>query len=173
MPRRNANARTPRAKRKPPKKLTTRQVALRKGYSSGFEFTEATRLKALGVTDSRYEAVTITWLDMQVRTYRPDFVLPNNIIVETKGRFTAIDRRKHKRIKEQHPELDIRFVFSNSNSKLYKGAKSSYGDWCDKNGFPFANETIPEEWLAEPDKPTVPKLIPLSEKEEKLVNEND
>jgi len=173
MPRRNANARTPRAKRKPPKKLTTRQVALRKGYSSGFEFTEATRLKALGVTDPRYEAVTITWLDMQVRTYRPDFVLPNNIIVETKGRFTAIDRRKHKRIQEQHPELDIRFVFTNSKALLYKGAKSSYADWCTKNKFKFADGTIPEEWLTEPDNAPIPKTIPLNAKEEKLVNENN
>ena len=34
------------------------------------------------------------------RTYTPDFVLPNGIVVETKGRFTLEDRKKH-RIQEQ------------------------------------------------------------------------
>ncbi len=58
-----------------------------------------------------------------------DFVLHNSIIIETKGMFTAADRRKHLAIKKQHPNLDIRFVFENSRRKLRKGAKSSYGEW--------------------------------------------
>ncbi len=33
--------------------------------------------------------------------------------------------------------------------KLYKGAKSSYGDWCKKHGFKYADKTIPKEWLKE------------------------
>lgn len=57
----------------------------------------------------------------------PDFVLTNNIIIETKGLFTSPDRRKHVWIKKQHPELDIRFVFTNSKAKLYKGAKIPTG----------------------------------------------
>jgi len=79
----------------------------------------------------------------------PDFKLPNGIIVETKGRFVLADRKKHKLIKEQHPELDIRFVFSNSNTKISKKSKTTYGAWCEKLGILYADKTIPEEWLKE------------------------
>lgn len=86
---------------------------------------------------------------MKVRKYTPDFVLSNGIIVETKGRFTSADRNKHIEIHKQHPELDIRFVFSNSRAKIYKGAKSSYADWCKRHGFQYADKDIPEAWLKE------------------------
>ena len=97
----------------------------------------------------QYEEVKLKWQDLRMRTYTPDFVLSNVIIIETKGRFISSDRTKHLFVKAQHPELDIRFVFSNPRAKLYKGAKSSYGDWCDKHGFQYARETIPVEWLKE------------------------
>ena len=42
------------------------------------------------------------------------------------------DRRKHLAIQKQHPELDIRFVFSNAQAKLYKGSKTRYSGWCEK-----------------------------------------
>lgn len=83
------------------------------------------------------------------RTYTPDFILPNGIIVETKGRFVTADRQKHLLIKAQHPELDIRFVFSNSRSRISKLSATTYGMWCDKNGFKYADKLIPKEWLKE------------------------
>lgn len=52
-------------------------------------------------------------------------------------------------IKEQHPEFDIRFVFTNPKAKISKGSKTSYGDWCDKYGFLYAQETIPLSWIKE------------------------
>lgn len=118
------------------------------GYRSGLEEEMANNLKERGVSFT-YEEEKIKWLDSKERTYTPDFVLSNGIIVETKGRFVSSDRRKHKEIKEQYPDKDIRFVFSNSRAKLYKGAKSTYGDWCDKNGFLYSDKTIPDEWLKE------------------------
>ena len=57
------------------------------------------------------------------------------------------DRKKHLLIKEQHPELDIRFVFSSSKAKLSKGSKTTYALWCTKNGFKFADRLIPRAWL--------------------------
>lgn len=124
-------------------------VARRNGYRSGLEHVTAEYLKAANIT-FMYENIKIEWEDLAYRTYTPDFVLHNGIIVETKGRFTAADRRKHLEIKRQYgKEYDIRFVFSNSRSKLYKGAKSSYGDWCNKNGFLYADKEIPEEWINE------------------------
>ena len=133
------------SKRKP---LSRRQVALKAGFRSGLEEDLAADLKERGV-EFTYEEEKIEWLDMKVRKYTPDFVLANGIIIETKGRFVASDRRKHVEVKKQHPDLDIRFVFSNSNAKLYKGAKSSYADWCDKNGFKYSDKIIPQEWLDE------------------------
>ena len=126
----------------------TRRRALHAGYRSGLEEDTAEFLRTKNV-EFTYEKEKIRWLDMKYRTYTPDFVLANGIIIETKGRFVSNDRRKHKEIKDQYPDLDIRFVFSNSNQKLYKGAKSSYGDWCKKNGFKYADKLIPDEWLEE------------------------
>jgi len=126
----------------------TRRRALQAGYRSGLEEDTAEFLRTKNV-EFTYEKEKIRWLDMKYRTYTPDFVLANGIIIETKGRFISNDRRKHKEIKDQYPDLDIRFVFSNSNQKLYKGAKSSYGDWCKKNGFKYADKVIPDEWLEE------------------------
>lgn len=121
---------------------------IQEGYRSGLEETTANDLKERKVSFT-YEEVKIKWVDTKVKTYTPDFQLDNGIIVETKGRFTSPDRRKHREIKEQHPDFDIRFVFNNSRTKLYKGAKSSYGDWCKKHGFQYADKVIPQEWIDE------------------------
>jgi len=117
-------------------------------FRSGLEERTAKYLKKLKVKFT-YEKLKIRWQDLRYRTYTPDFVLANGIIVETKGRFITSDRQKHLMIKEQHPDLDIRFVFSNPNSKLYKGSKTTYADWCDKHGFKWAKEEIPLEWIKE------------------------
>lgn len=59
------------------------------------------------------------------------------------------DRLKHLEIKAQHPALDIRFVFSNSNQKISKTSKTTYAAWCEKHGFMYADKSIPESWLKE------------------------
>ena len=124
------------------------QIARKNGYRSGLEDIVATYLTEHKVK-FLYEKIKIEWEDLSYRTYTPDFVLKNGIIIETKGRFLASDRRKHIAIKKQHPELDIRFVFTNSKTKLRKGAKSSYGEWCIKYGFRYYDRIIPEDWLKE------------------------
>ena len=48
------------------------------------------------------------------------------IIIETKGRFVTADRQKMLLVKEQYPDLDIRFVFSNPNSRISKKSKTTY-----------------------------------------------
>jgi hypothetical protein len=134
------------------------RAARKYGYRSGLEHTVSERLKEQKVK-FLYEAIKIEWEDLAYRTYTPDFVLPNGIIIETKGMFTAADRRKHLAIKRQHPELDIRFVFENSRRKLRKGAKSSYAEWCIKYGFRYYDRIIPEDWLGEKGKNKHPKFI--------------
>lgn len=132
--------------------------ARKHGYRSGLEHKLSIYLDELK-QNYGYECIKIEWEDLAYRTYTPDYILKNGIIVEVKGRFMAADRRKHIQIKKQHPELDIRFVFENSRSKIRKGAKTTYGDWCIKNGFRYYDRIIPEDWLKEKGKDKHPDFI--------------
>ena len=123
-------------------------AALKYGYRSGLEREVAKSLRKRKVP-VKYETEKIKWEDFMVRTYTPDFLLPNGIIIETKGRFTVQDRRKHKEIKKQYPKLDIRFVFTNANAKLSKTSKTTYAQWCTRYGFKYATGDIPDEWIQE------------------------
>jgi len=127
-------------------KSKIRQQAIKNGYRSGLEDTISQDLRDRGV-DFDYETLKIKWVLHKNKSYTPDFVLPNGVIIESKGRFVVDDRMKHLEIQKQHPELDIRFVFSNSRNKIRKGSKTTYGDWCDKHGFIYSDKRIPDEWL--------------------------
>lgn len=135
-----------------------------KRYRSGLEKDVAAELSKRQ-SRVRYEELKIEWVDLRYRTYTPDFVLDNGIIVETKGIFDSEDRRKHLQVKKQHPNLDIRFVFTNGKAKLYKGSKTTYGDWCTRNGFKWATRVIPREWLNEPGEPINEKVIGIADKD--------
>lgn len=122
------------------------------GYRSGLEDKVSRQIADAGlVVNYETDKITYVWPE-RTSTYTPDFKLPKKggfFYVETKGRWTVEDRQKHLLLRQQHPDLDIRFVFSNQNAKLYKGSPNRYCDWCTKHGFLFANRTIPKEWLAE------------------------
>jgi hypothetical protein len=85
--------------------------------------------------------------------YTCDFTLekPDGSLmyIEAKGYFTPEDRRKTVAVLNAHPNIDLRFVFTNPKTKLRRGAKSSYSDWCDKHGLKWASQLVPEEWLNE------------------------
>lgn len=129
------------------KRKSTLDTARRLGFRSGLEIKVSEQLKESGVK-FEYETTKIKYVVPEsTHTYTPDFTFPNGLIVETKGRFLAADRKKHLLIQKQHPELDIRFVFQNSNNKITKGSKTSYADWATKHGFQYADKEIPKEWL--------------------------
>lgn len=109
------------------------------------------QLKAKGVA-YKYEKLTIPFEQpLKPRKYTPDFLLPNSIIVETKGRSVTADRQKHLLVQAQHPHLDIRFVFSNSRTRISKQSKTTYAAWCEAKGFQYADKFIPQAWLDEPE----------------------
>lgn len=85
----------------------------------------------------------------KMKTYTPDFILPNGIIIEAKGYFTGSDRKKHILIQNQHPELDIRFVFDDAHKHISSKKLTTYAEWCDKHGFKWAHKSIPDKWLRE------------------------
>lgn len=96
-----------------------------------------------------YETISLDW-QPPIKKYKPDWVLPNGIIVESKGRFLPSDRTKMKCVIEQHPDKDIRMLFQNASVKLSKKSKTTYGEWCDKNDIKWAEgDRIPESWLRE------------------------
>lgn len=138
-------------KKKRRKKVTARSLAIKHGYRSGLEEVVAEQLQKEKINyeyENKSNIINYT-IPASNHTYLPDFKLPNGIIVETKGRFVLADRKKHKLINEQHPEFDVRFVFSNSNTKISKRSKTTYGSWCEKVGILYADKTIPQSWLKE------------------------
>lgn len=133
--------------------MVTRNFYARKhnvtAYRSGLEEKIAKQLESLGVYDV-FELKKIKYIKpVTNHTYLVDFILPNGMCVESKGLFDSDDRKKHLLLKDQYPDLELRFVFSRSATKLYKGSKTTYADWCIKNGFKFADKLIPVEWLKE------------------------
>tara|TARA_Y200000002_G_scaffold370088_1_gene365114 strand:+ start:348 stop:773 length:426 start_codon:yes stop_codon:yes gene_type:complete len=131
------------------KKQTTTSYKFR----SGLEEHVADQLDQLGVS-FEYETLIIKFIrPSKMHRYTPDFILPNKIIIETKGRFLTKDRQKHLLVKKQNPDLDIRFVFSNPNQKISKTSKTTYAMWCESKGFLYAKQTIPTTWLKEKSRP--------------------
>jgi len=124
-------------------------IAKRKGkFRSIFESDLAKSLKKKKVKFS-YE--TEKFFYIIEKHYTPDFIIPRPsampIYVEAKGVLTPADRQKMKAVKKQWPKMDIRFVFQNANNKLNKRSKTTYAQWAEKHGFPWAHKRIPEEWL--------------------------
>jgi hypothetical protein len=101
----------------------------------------------------KYEDTKLTYIVPESKhTYLIDWSLPNNIYVETKGYLSDHkERSKYILIKEQYPELDLRFVFMDCN-KLCGGAKYTHGTWATKNGFKYCSikdYDIIKEWINE------------------------
>lgn len=145
-------------KRKDPK-----TVGMRHGFRSGLEEANAEHLHRNGIPII-FEKVKIKYsIPATVHTYTPDFVLPNWVIAETKGRFMPVDRAKHLYVKLAHPDLDIRLVFQNPNARLNPGSKTTYAMWADMHGIKWAKKLIPIEWAKEPqrDRPDGTDLGPV------------
>lgn len=106
----------------------------------------ALALKDAGVSFD-YETEKIPYRVEKDAKYTPDFKLGPKKYLEVKGLFESKDRVKHLMIKEQYPDLDIRFVFDNAHKPINKGSKTTYANWCEKFGFLWAHKEIPKEWL--------------------------
>ncbi len=116
-----------------------------------------------------YESEVLPWVPPK-KKYTTDYILPkkdgSKMILEFKGYLRPRDKTKMRMIKKQYPHLDIRMVFMNANRLQYSGAKTNYGDWATKNGFPWHHlgwtgryekrlkqlkieDILPKEWLEE------------------------
>lgn len=128
---------------------TTSDRALREGYRSGLEEKIADQLRSLDIP-VRFEVVRVKYTPpLKARAYTPDFILPNGIVLESKGRLVTADRTKHRAIKDEHPDLDIRFVFSRSKTRISKKSTTTYAAWCERYGFIYADALVPRAWIRE------------------------
>src|SRR5210317_134905 len=79
--------------------------------------------------------------------YTPDFWLPKSgLFIETKGRFTAADRRKMVSVTEGNPDDRFVMLFMRDN-KIHKRSSTTYTEWCTANGIECAVLEPKEEWL--------------------------
>ena len=118
--------------------------------------TKTPRFKS-GLERKAYDQMPkgVTYEDTKLKytvehTYNPDFTIGKNKFIETKGRFLSADRAKHLHIREQHPEVEIYFLFGNADNTLTKSSKTTYAAWCEKYGFKYADfykDGIPKEWF--------------------------
>ena len=133
-------------------------------YRSGLEDNIAIQIKQAGVK-AVYEGYRLPYtIPATNHTYTPDFILNNGIIVEAKGLFDVADRQKHILVKKQYPHLEIRFVFTNPKTPIYKGSKTTYADWCDKNGYKYAKGYIPDSWFKDKHKYSLEGLKKVGKK---------
>lgn len=125
------------------------------------------RFTALSLSKSKvdysYETEKISYVvPAKEKRYTPDFPIVTKgtrkkIYIECKGIWDAEDRYKHLLIKQQKPELDIRFVFGNSKTRISKNSKTTYADICEGRGrgpfkgvtWKYADKKIPREWINE------------------------
>ena len=130
------------------KRIFDKSHSLAHGYRSGLEEKVASQIREVTGLEPEFETMTIEYTKPARKSrYTPDFPLPNGIIIETKGVFDAADREKHLLVRDQHPELDIRFVFTRSSAPIYKGSPTTMAMWCEKHGFKYADKLIPIEWF--------------------------
>ena len=132
-------------------------------YRSGLEdkVHEQLTKKKIKFEYEPFDKKIVYTIPESVHKYTPDFVLTTatgkTIYVETKGIWDSDDRKKHLLIRQQHPEIDIRFVFTRSKARIRKGSKTTYADICNGGGrgvfknvvWLYADKLIPKEWLNE------------------------
>jgi|TARA_B100000315_G_C14485243_1_gene544865 hypothetical protein len=121
-------------------------MKLSHGFRSRFEFEFAQYL-AKSKIKYKYEKDKFRYI-VPIKSYTPDFYLMDyGFYLELKGNLDVTDRVKHLLVKEQNSSLDVRFIFPNSKKKIYKGSKTTYAAWCDRHGFLYADDRIPDIWL--------------------------
>ena len=114
-------------------------------FKSGLEEEVSDLLCELGV-DYEYEGLSLPYTIKHL--YTPDFVLPNGIVLETKGYWKPEDRRKIRQVVTENPHIDLRMVFQDPYKKISKKSKTTYAKWCTRYNIKWcAYHAIPVDWL--------------------------
>ena len=78
-------------------------------------------------------------------TYTPDFFF-RHFIVESKGKFTARDRKRVLAYRVAYPGHSYAILFQRDN-KLSKTSKTRYTEWATAHGIPCAVGWFKPEWV--------------------------
>lgn len=82
--------------------------------------------------------------------YLPDFLLPNGIYIEAKGRFTSKDRTKTLDILASNNDItriNYRILFMQDKHTTV-AKRLRYTEWCEKHNIICAvGSVVPEEWV--------------------------
>jgi hypothetical protein len=131
-----------------------RAAAYKHGYKSGLELSVSEQIQSTEYA-LNYETETLHYIVPERKAkYTPDFVFTkldgSLMYIETKGRWTSVDRLKMKHVLQSNPGIDIRMVFQAPIQKISKASKTTYEDYAKKLGIKHVGKkTIPEEWLLE------------------------
>jgi len=124
--------------------MTSQKQKKQPNYRSKFEETVGTFLGNKAI----HEPEKLYFIEpSKKRFYVPDFKTKAGTYIETKGRWVASDRFKHLLIREQYPNIRFIIIFQNSNIKISKRSKTSYGEWATKHNLEWYdwNNKIPQE----------------------------
>jgi hypothetical protein len=143
--------RKPKGKRKPRKRYSYR------GYKMA---SKSEVVLAMAMDEQKipwiYEPEPWDWIPPK-RKYTVDFKVMRSdgsyFYVEYKGYFRTEDKTKMAAIKKQYPDRDVRFVFANPHKPVEgaqprkDGTKLTNAEWAEKNGYLWADNCIPKEWM--------------------------
>lgn len=139
---------------------------IKKRFRSSLEEVIAKQLDDAGI-EYDYEGIKVPYsVPAREANYLADFPIRRTvIIIEGKGNFGAgggfngrfsnmkenstKERQKFALLKEQHPDLDIRFIFTRAKAPIYKGSPTTHSKWAETHGFKWAEKRVPTEWLDE------------------------
>lgn len=132
-------------------KRHARKQALIEGFRSNFELSIAKWLESKGIP-YQYEKLKLKYTVPETqRTYTPDWQITStpDIIYESKGRFTSVDRKKMLLVRKSNPQITIRMIFQNASVRLSKKSKTTYAEWCDKNNIEWCEfkSGLPKAWV--------------------------
>ena len=109
------------------------------GKRSKLEDTFSQILQDIGAAEHYEEEKLKYVVPSSNHIYIVDFVLDSGIRIEVKGYLRDVDeRQKYELIKEQHPEIDLRFVFADPDKKITR-TKMTHGSWAEKVGFKYCS----------------------------------
>lgn len=148
--------------KKPPLKYALEQAAVEANFRNDLEAGVGQQLTEAGI-EFEYEKLIVPY-EVPARTakYITDLVpTRTTIILEVKGHFGGIagrgirersaeQRKKYLLVKEQRPDLDIRFVFQRASTPIYPRSPTSHGKWATDNGFKWSDKgRVPPAWIEE------------------------
>ena len=129
-------------------KRQARKGAYAAGYRSVFELRVNTWMEKEGLVIP-YEPAKLEYIvPSSSHKYTPDWMV-DTVIYEGKGYFSVEDRKKMLYIIESNPQIKVRMIFQNAQTKINKRSKTSYADWCDKQHIEWADFTQDKEKLLE------------------------